>query len=107
MSDKPEYKNSEAEPSSIGSMFGLMTQKPAPPLALPVTVMRQKIGRIWVDMKSRILLGDKSTETVIRELEAAREATRTEVFAGEIRDDAIKRYDEMIRVIGEGGQIVL
>jgi len=86
-------------------MFGMMTS--APPVLDPVNVCRLKIGRIWVDMKYRILIGDKTPEKIIAELTAARDLTEKEVFVATMRDDAVTRYNKMIDTIGNGGQVEL
>lgn len=95
------------EPASIGSMFNMMTQKPAPPIADPTTIALQRAGRIYIEAKARILRGDLAIETIISELEQAKADTEREILVVAIRDKAIENYDKMIAALSGGGAIQL
>ncbi len=103
-----KYPQSDKEPESLGQMLAMMSNgKPSPPIEDPTTVAARIILKIFMDAKSKILLGDKLPESISAALREGRERTMNEVAHVILRQNAVKKYDEMLGRLWEGGQIEL
>lgn len=99
-----KYRNSPTEPESLKQMLAMLT-KPGPPIEDPATVAIRLTFAIYLEFKSKVLLGDKTPETIERALRDARERTVLEVPHVIIRANAAARYDAMLERLTTGGEI--
>lgn len=103
-----KYPKSPEEPSTLAKMAAMMgLTKPAPPIADPVTVAKERIYRIYMDVKHKILIGDKSPGSIIDALTDAMNRTEKEVSQVKLRNDAVNRYQTMIDRLNAGGPVEL
>lgn len=86
-------------------MHAMMTGQPAPPILDPTSIAVGLVYKIYMAMKSRVLLGDKRPESVASALWDARDRTAKEVVHVTIRNAAVAKYDRMLALLSEGGQL--
>lgn len=99
-----KYRRDDTPPETLNQMLGMFT-KPGPPIADPTSVAVALILKIYMDMKSKVLLGDKQAESVMAALVEARARTITEVAHVKLRMNAVKKYNEMIDRLTSGGAV--
>ncbi len=99
-----KYRHDDTQPETLNQMFAMMA-KPAPLIEDPVTVAGRQILRIYMDMKSAVLLSDKQPESIARILLEARERTIQEITHGELKATTVAKYDKMIGMLAGGGDL--
>lgn len=103
-----KYRNGEAEPETLRQMHAMMAQpKPAPHIADPTSIAIECVFRIYMELKNKVLLGDKQPDSIAAALREARERTVREVVLIRLRENAVAKYDKMLAVLEGGGAIQL
>lgn len=98
-----KYRRDDTQPDSLQAMHAMMSAKIAPPIEDPTTVALRLSYKIYMDMKSSVLLGDKQVETIRGLVVAARERTEKEIAQVKVREAAIAKYDIMLSRLESGG----
>jgi hypothetical protein len=99
-----KYRRDDTEPETLNQMISMMT-KPSPLIEDPTTIACRLILKIYMEMKSSVLLGDKSPEKIQSAIMWARERTIKEVAHVKLRKNAVAKYDTMIERLTAGGEI--
>lgn len=102
-----KHPTDNTEPETLLQMLGMMSPKPAQPIADPTTVAMDRVYRIYMDMKNKVLLGDRQPGSVLDAITEAKIRTEKEVVLKRMRKDAVKRYDLMLDRLNAGGEIQL